>query len=71
MKAILFAGAGCFVAGVAIALLQLWFAPWSAAVFFKLEITLGGIFLALVAVWFTRREYGEYRRQQDDDSLDR
>ena len=70
MRAALIAGAALFVAGIAVALVQLWFLVWSVEVFFKLEVTLGGLFLIAIALWFTRKEYKDFKRQHTDMRLD-
>ena len=70
MKAALVTGGACFVLAIALALVQLWFAPWQAEVFLKVEITLGALFVIAVAVWFVRKEFKDYKRQQTDTKLD-
>ena len=70
MKGTLFACVTCFVAGVAVALAQLWLGVFTPEVFVKLEITLGSFFVVLVVVWFMRKEYRDYRRQQNHTGLD-
>lgn len=70
MKSTLIGGLACFVLAVVIALAQLWLQAFSAELFVKLEITLGCLLAVLVVVWFTRKEYREYRRQQDSTALD-
>ena len=70
MKATLIASLACFILAVVLALAQLWLQIFSGEVFVKLEITLGCILAVLAVVWFTRKEYREYRRQQDSTALD-
>jgi hypothetical protein len=71
MKFTLIGGVALFVAAVVVALAQLWLSAWSAAVFIKIEITLGGMFAVLVAIWFTRKEYKDYESQKTDSALDK
>jgi hypothetical protein len=68
MKNIMVTGTTFFVLGIVLGLIQLWFEPWNIALFIKLEITLGALFLINLAVGFTRKEYKDY--QQDGDKLD-
>jgi hypothetical protein len=70
MKKIIDAGTTFFILGVVLGLIQLWFEPWSYALFIKLEITLGALFLVNLAIGFSRKEYKHYKRQQDGDKLD-
>ncbi|WP_374320221.1 hypothetical protein [Aquabacterium sp.] len=70
MKSALMVGMALFISGIVAALLQMWFTPWSAELFLKIEITLGALFLIAIAVWFTRKEYSDFRRQEKDVSLD-
>jgi hypothetical protein len=70
MKKIIDAGTTFFILGVVLGLIQLWFEPWSYALFIKLEITLGALFLVNLAIGFSRKEYKDYKRQQDGDKLD-
>ena len=70
MKATLITGAAFFVLAIVLALVQLWFAPWQAEVFLKLEITLGAFFVIAVAAWFVRKEFKDYKRQHTDARLD-
>jgi hypothetical protein len=37
----------------------------------KIEISLGALLAVLVAIWFTRKEYKDYKRQESDSTLDR
>lgn len=70
MKATLAGSLALFIAAVLLALVQLWFTPWSAEVFIKLEITVAGLWLIVMALWFARKEYREFRRQQTNVQLD-
>lgn len=71
MKFTLIGGVVLFVAAVVVALAQLWLTAWSAAVFIKIEITLGGMLAVLVAIWFTRKEYKDYESQKSNSALDK
>jgi hypothetical protein len=71
MKFTLIGGVTLFVAAVVVALAQLWLTAWSAAVFIKIEITIGAMLAVLIAIWFTRKEYKDYRRQETDSALDK
>ncbi|MBU1360147.1 MAG: hypothetical protein KKC79_00710 [Gammaproteobacteria bacterium] len=63
MKLMLYTGLALVLAAIAAALLQLWATPWTPELFFKLEVTIGGIVAAIVAVWFVCREDSEFRDQ--------
>ncbi len=67
MKEILFLATSFFVMAVVIGLAQLWFEPWSVQVFVKIEITLGSLFLIILAIWFAKKEYKEYQKQKNGD----
>jgi hypothetical protein len=71
MKFTLVGGVALFIAAVVVALAQLWLTVWSAAVFVKIEITIGAMLAVLIAIWFTRKEYKDYKRQETDSALDR
>ena len=70
MKSTLFGGVALFILGIVVALAQLWLNVWRADTFVKIEITIGAVFAILVAVWFTRKEYKDYRRQASNPTLD-
>jgi len=59
-----------FVAGVLLALAQLWFVPWSAEDFIKIEMTIGGFFIVAVVVCVVIREYRENKATRSGDRLD-
>lgn len=63
-------GTGLFVLGVVLSLIQLWFEPWPADLFTKLEMTLAGLFVIVAGVCFVRNEYGENKRTRSGESLD-
>jgi hypothetical protein len=71
MKLTLIGGVTLFMAAVVVALAQLWLTAWSAAVFIKIEITIGALLAVLIAIWFTRKEYKDYQRQQTSSALDK
>ena len=71
MKFTLIGGVALFIAAVVVALAQLWLSAWSPAVFIKVEITIGALFSVLVAIWFTKREYKDYKRQENNTALDK
>jgi hypothetical protein len=71
MKFTLVGGVALFIAAVIVALAQLWLTAWSAAVFIKIEITIGAMLAVLIAIWFTRKEYKDYKRQETDSALDK
>lgn len=70
MRNIIVTGTTFFVLGVVLGLIQLWLEPWNFTLFIKLEITLAALFLINLAIGFTRKEYKDYKRQQDGDKLD-
>ena len=71
MRFTLIGGVALFVAAVVAALAQLWLTAWSEAVFIKIEITLVAMLAILIAIWFTRKEYKDYKRQETDSALDK
>jgi uncharacterized membrane protein len=70
MNAILLAGVSFFIAGIAVAVAQLWLALFRPDVFAKIEITIGALLAVLIAIWFTRKEYRDYKDQRDNPALD-
>ena len=70
MSASLLAGTILVVAGIAAALIQLWFFPWSAETFLKIEMTIGGLLAIVVVVWFAVREHKEDKATRSGDRLD-
>ncbi len=49
--------AGLFVLAIVLGLAQLWFAPFSADVFAKVEMSVGALLLIACVVWFAVKEY--------------
>jgi hypothetical protein len=70
VKGALIAGTALFVVGVVVFMAQLWFTPWSAETFFKVEMTLGGLLVIVVVVWFMVNEYRQDRQTRSGDRLD-
>jgi len=70
VRVVLIASVVLFVVGVIVGLIQLWLTLWSPELFVKIEFTIGAIFAVMVAIWFTRKEYCDYRRQRNSSSLD-
>lgn len=70
MKNIIVTGTTFFVLSIVLGLVQLWFEPWSFTLFIKLEITVGALFLIILVIGFSRKEYKEYKHQQSGDKLD-
>ena len=67
MKLGLWVCMGLFVLGVLLGLAQLWFAPWSPAVFIKLEMSVGGLLLIAGVVLFVVREYRDDKATRRGD----
>ncbi len=63
-------GVALFVAGMIVALLQLWFIPWAPETFIKIELTLGAILLVVLVVGFVLREYREDSETRSGRRLD-
>lgn len=59
-----------FVAWVALALVQLWWAPLDGELFFKLSVTAGGLFVVALAVTLVVNEYLTSQRQKERGYLD-
>ena len=62
--------AGLFDLGVLIGIVELWFAPWSVELFFKLEMTIGALFAIVLVVWFVTKENAENLANKRGDRLD-
>lgn len=71
MKFTLVGGVALFIAAIVVALAQLWLGAWTPGVFIKIEITLGAMLAVLVAIWFTRKEYKDYKDQESNTALDK
>lgn len=59
-----------FVLGILIALIQMWFTPWSAELFLKLEITAGALFVIVLVVSYVLREHKENETTKSGEHLD-
>lgn len=59
-----------FVLGILVGLVQMWFAPWDAAFFLKLELTIAAIFLIVLVVNFVIKEHQENEMTKSGDKLD-
>lgn len=59
-----------FVGWVALALVQLWFAPLSGELFFKLTVTAGALFVVALAITLVVNEYGRNKKLKDGGYLD-
>lgn len=59
-----------FVTWVFVALLQLWFDLLSTAIFWKLTITAGALFVVTLGVSLVVREYVEEKKMKDDGYID-
>jgi len=70
MSPSLLAGTILVVAGIAAALVQLWFAPWPLETFLKIEMTIGGLLAIVVVLWFAVREQREDKATRSGDRLD-
>lgn len=69
MRAIIGLGIFFFVAGVILGLAQLWFAPWSAETFLKIEVTLAALLLIAVVVFYVIREHKDDVNTRSGDRL--
>lgn len=70
MKAGAFVCLAIFVAWVALALVQLWFAPLGGELFFKLTVTAGALFVVALGITLVANEYVSNKRQKDRGYLD-
>ena len=70
MKGALVGGTALFVAGIVVFMVQLWFTPFSPDTFFKIELTLGGLLVIVVVVWFMVKEYRQDRETRGGGGLD-
>ncbi|MNJ03381.1 hypothetical protein D3C73_1636730 [compost metagenome] len=59
-----------FVAWVALALVQLWFAPLGGELFIKLSVTAGALFVVALGVTLVLTEYARDQRQKERGYLD-
>lgn len=59
-----------FVAWVALALVQLWWAPLDGELFFKLSVTAGALFVVALAVTLVVNEHLTSQRQKERGYLD-
>lgn len=70
MNILIIIGTVLFVVGVLIGVVQLWFAPWSLAIFYKLELTVGALFLIVIVICFVIRESNAEKSNRDGGRLD-
>lgn len=59
-----------FVAWVGMALLELWFGILSSAMFWKLTVTAGALFIVVLAISLVVREYTTEKKLKDDGYID-
>lgn len=59
-----------FVLGIVLALAQMWFAPWDAAIFLKLEFTTAALFVIALVVNFVIKEHKENETNKSGEHLD-
>lgn len=59
-----------FVLGILVALVQMWFTPWDAAFFLKLELTFAALFLIVLVVNFVIKEHRENEVTKSGENLD-
>lgn len=59
-----------FVAWIALALVQLWFAPLGGELFFKLSVTAGALFVVALGITLVVNEYVSDKRQKERGYLD-
>ncbi|MCC6076866.1 hypothetical protein ACFPTX_04110 [Pseudomonas sp. GCM10022188] len=59
-----------FVAWVALALVQLWWAPLDGELFFKLTVTAAALFVVALGITLVVNEYRTEKRQKDRGYLD-
>jgi len=62
---------GLFVIAIVVGLLQVWLELWGPNTFFKLELTIGALWLVAVVFIYVKRESDEYRAIHDGDDLNR
>jgi hypothetical protein len=70
MRPGIFIGIALFVVAVVIAVVQLWFRPWSPELFLKLELTVAAAFLIDIAICFVIREHNEDKANRSGGRLD-
>jgi hypothetical protein len=58
-----------FVLGAIIALVQMWFVVMPVDIFFKVEMTLGIVFVVTLVLTFFAREAAETKRLRDGQDL--
>ena len=59
-----------FIFGAFLALIQLWFSPIDSAIFSKLIVTLGVIFVVVLGITLVRNEYISNKEMKDDGFID-
>jgi len=64
------AGTVLFVIGILLGIAQLWFSPWTAETFMKVELTIGGLLGIVIVVWFVLKEQKEDKANRSGNRLD-
>jgi hypothetical protein len=59
-----------FVCAVLLGLTQLWFSPWSAQLFIKLEMTLGALLVVVLVLAFLLNESKASKSLRSGENLD-
>ncbi|MCK5898560.1 MAG: hypothetical protein KAG06_05765 [Methylococcales bacterium] len=59
-----------FILGVFLSLLQMWFSPFDAEIFFKLLVTIAGFFIIALGITLVFKEYLSEKEMKDKGYLD-
>lgn len=59
-----------FVLSILLGVVQLWFAPWGAELFIKIEMTVAAFLLVALVVWMASRESKEDQANRSGEHLD-
>jgi len=59
-----------FVLSLILAIIQVWFTPWTAEIFVKIELTVGALLVIDVVLLYVIKEYKAYKSISQADQLD-
>ncbi len=59
-----------FVLAAILSVMQLWFAPLKAEIFFKTIVTLGVLFIVVLGISLVKKEYIDNKKMKDSGYID-
>jgi len=70
MKSSILLATGLFILSIILGIAQIWFTPWAAEIFAKIEITLGALLVINIVLLYVIKEYKAYKAINQSENLD-